>query len=529
MERWLLGAARQERKVGMRKRAGLWFLLPLWLCWLALGASASGAGREGEILYFYENLCASCNAEGAFYDLFNSQVGDIKNQVSLTFRLYDTFSFGDEAFQETCEELGIPQKERQAPLLVMDGLYLMGEDAIAAGLRQTFCEAYGLPYTPLEGTAGSPAGEGDLSGTPAGEEAAPGWGKPYLLYYYTAACEDCRQAAGALDTLAARFPDAVIDRRSLLEGDNVLQIRQLFEEFAVPSQQRKAPIVFYQEGYLAGAEEIERLAAATVRSGAADYGGFAGQGAAGAGPSLQSVTPSQLLPVLAAGLINGLNPCAISMVLLLVSVLLLEKRRLLSLGLTYIAAKGVTYFVISFGLYAALSLLESRLFGAVSRFIQIAAALLMLTIAAFSLWDFFACRREDYGRVRLQLPSLVRAFCSRTIERLRSPRARGGMYLGVAAVSVVVSAGEFLCTGQVALATLLYLVQSAGRVDGMSAVALILYVLAMLLPLTALILLLHSGQRVFTMSEWVRRRMPLIKLLGALLFTAFACYMLLTL
>jgi hypothetical protein len=94
--------------------------------------------------------------------------------------------------------------------------------------------------------------------------------------------------------------------------------------------------------------------------------------------------------------------------------------------------------------------------------------------------------------------------------------------LGIFFLGAAVSAGEFLCTGQIYLATILYLLRADTGGNTVAFVSLLCYTLAASLPPAVLVVFCYKGKQALALSEFVRQRMPLIKIANALIFALFA-------
>jgi cytochrome c biogenesis protein CcdA len=91
-------------------------------------------------------------------------------------------------------------------------------------------------------------------------------------------------------------------------------------------------------------------------------------------------------------------------------------------------------------------------------------------------------------------------------------------------LGLIVSIGDFLCTGQIYLATILYVMQSSNGLDVRAVLTFLGYGVAFVTPLLVLTFLVHRGREVFDVSEWVRRHMPAIKLVNACFFVLFGIW-----
>jgi hypothetical protein len=185
----------------------------------------------------------------------------------------------------------------------------------------------------------------------------------------------------------------------------------------------------------------------------------------------------------------------------------------------FLGAKFITYLLIGTLFLGAFQAWNPQ-------WLQLAAKIALTALAAvlilFNLRDAWMARRERYGEIVNQLPTaLRRGLQSRIRQALEKPF--GPLMLVVAALGVLVAAGEFLCAGQVYLATLLAAIQTGSGLGTLFPM-LVGYCLAFLAPSAALSFAVARGQALLTVSEFVRRRMPLIKLVTALFLVLTLIY-----
>jgi ABC-type nickel/cobalt efflux system permease component RcnA len=88
-------------------------------------------------------------------------------------------------------------------------------------------------------------------------------------------------------------------------------------------------------------------------------------------------------------------------------------------------------------------------------------------------------------------------------------------------LGIIISIGEFLCTGQIYLLTLVYIMQISSQFDVMTVLSFLLYGLALIVPMILLLFIIHKGKEVFEVSELVRKNFQYIKLLNACVFLVF--------
>ena len=340
-----------------------------------------------------------------------------------------------------------------------------------------------------------------------------------IILFSSATCISCFRALDFLDSLDAEYTldsggSTRIDKRiiSINEQDGAATAQRFFDAYDVPQVNRRTPILFYTSGYLQGDHVIIQNLEMLIRSGALQN--F----------KEREATPdiSLSMPIIfGAGLLGGVNPCSVSMILLLLSLLAAKPNRIVMAGGVYIISRFITYLLLGLVLHRSLQALSSDAFRFAAGAAKWVAVGLAVGLCILNILDYFNARYEKYGKIRVQLPAKLRAFNNELIKKTVNTGTRFLIPL-IFLLGVVISAGEFLCTGQIYLATILYILQSG---DISAVPAFLTYVTAMIIPMIILLFICVRGRRILEVSEFARRNLPLIKLANAALFLAFAIYM----
>lgn len=159
--------------------------------------------------------------------------------------------------------------------------------------------------------------------------------------------------------------------------------------------------------------------------------------------------------VLLAGLVDGVNPCAISMLLFLFSVLLsMENKKILEIGLSYAAGIFAIYFLIGLGLYKILDI-----FSNINEF-RIIIYLLSLLILVYFLYketkDYISIKKGKMHEVNNELSKKRKDKIHEVINK--AAKGNKGI-ISMFLLGVAVGLLEFSCTGQVYLPTISYMSQ----------------------------------------------------------------------
>ena len=157
-------------------------------------------------------------------------------------------------------------------------------------------------------------------------------------------------------------------------------------------------------------------------------------------------------------------------------------------------------------------------FQTVSKIILVCIGIALIIL---NIRDYFAAKGEKYNKILLQLPERLRKFDHSLIKTV-SAISDNKVFVPVCFIlGVLIAAGEFLCTGQIYLATIVLMLRKNPYPDFNVLFSFILYGIAFILPLFIITVLLSKGRAVFEVSETVREKMPLIKLFNALFFLIF--------
>lgn len=101
-----------------------------------------------------------------------------------------------------------------------------------------------------------------------------------------------------------------------------------------------------------------------------------------------------------------------------------------------------------------------------------------------------------------------------------------GAFLGilVLGLGIAISLGEFFCTGQIYMASILYLLRKATAQFWQIAGTLLVYVTAMSIPAIIIMTVIYRSKGTGKVSDFMLKHMGAIKLLNSILFVAYAVY-----
>lgn len=209
--------------------------------------------------------------------------------------------------------------------------------------------------------------------------------------------------------------------------------------------------------------------------------------------------------VLTSAAIDSINPCAIGVLILMVSVILGQgggTRKLLINGLAYISAIFVTYLAAGLGLVYAFTTIPI----VIAEYLSLAVGSLVILAALLEIKDYFW-----YGKgFSLQIPKY---FAHKIHEYSTSKTS----LIGVMLLGAFVAAVELPCTGAPYLAIITIL-----RIDfNLAAFGLmVLYNLIFVAPLIVILVMVASGAKISAVSKWKEDSKGTMRLFMGLLLAA---------
>ncbi len=340
-----------------------------------------------------------------------------------------------------------------------------------------------------------------------------------LAFFTDEACPECTRAKGLLEEVKKSLtgPDLTISEYDLdASAKNAHMNKALCGYLRLPQEfHGKRPAVFSSAGALFGEEITESNVLALVAT--ARYKPSPeeiysrGKGERSVTEDLQKEYEALAFTgVVVAGLADGVNPCAFTVIIFLLSYLTLvgkDRHQVLAVGAVFALAVFLTYFAAGLGLSQVVGRLKE-----ISQVVRVvlygAAAALLLVAAVLSFRDAWLCANGKSKDMALSLPDALKS----TIRRRISHEARLGLTVGgTALLGVVVALFELPCTGQVYIPIILALHDLPQHFWGPVG-WLLLYNLCFIVPLLIVIGAVFCGLTSEKLTDLFRRHVAKTKL-----------------
>lgn len=429
----------------------------------------------------------------------------------------------------------------------------------AAGADSTGAAAVPGPGSAGEGSDDPAPADGPA---PAGAEAAgeSSAADITMRYYFSPGCRSCTEFVNdEIPRLEKEFGlEITLIQRNVLSPKDYEELTALLA--GMERKLEELPVLVFGGRVLQGErrirrkvrEELEEAAAggagaavgpgstvpgpegaASAPDAAAEDGGKPGSdggrpedsrpedGGAPAGEAqVRKVIPEKLsfLPVIAAGLLDGINPCAFTTIIFLISALAVAgrgRKEVLILGICFAVAVFATYFLVGLGLLSALR--TASYFPVVAEIIRWVLVAALAVFAALSIYDYTRIRKGNTSEILLQLPKGIKRRIHASIrERSRS----AALVASSLVLGFLISIFELACTGQVYFPTIAYMVQGENRSLGYLLLA--VYNFGFIVPLLAVFLLAYAGVGSERITKAFQKNLGTVKLGLAGLFAALA-------
>lgn len=340
-------------------------------------------------------------------------------------------------------------------------------------------------------------------------------------YYYTTGCKECAKfLAKAVPEAEKRFDIAIeMHEKDIMEPEVFDELTSKLEDLRI--ELTEMPVLIIKGKVLQGEKEINQKfqdLLFVAASGALD----------GQCPCVRKPVPPAdsepiekrigVISVLAAGLLDGINPCAFTTLLFLLSALAVagkQQREIFLIGIFYTIAVFTSYFTIGIGLFTGLR--KAYSFPVIATVIQWVLVGVLFVFAGLSIYDYTLIKQGRHRDVKLQLPA---SFKKRIHSSIRTGSKSAALILSALVLGFSVSLFELACTGQIYFPTIAYMVQI--RKSATSYLLLGVYNIGFIIPLIAVFALAYAGISSEKLTKVFREHVGKVKLVTAVFFVFLA-------
>ncbi len=355
---------------------------------------------------------------------------------------------------------------------------------------------------------------------------------PQLLFFFQKNCQKCSRQEKELELLRTEAPELAVARHDIATLDGLAILRRAMTRFQLPADSTRnlAPMLCWQDGFITG-----RLAAAVELKQALSlyeepYEPFWQAPITDTERQAEKARQQRRLDwgaigvIIAAGLIDGFNPCAFATSIFLLGYLLYLKRRprdIAAVGVSFCLGVFLTYVLFGIGLSFLIDFLSRASW--VKTIIYGGLGVLGGFLAVGHLRDALRYRRSGKtADMAFGLDKETHRRIHGWIKRLTDQKS-WLMMPAALLLGAIVSSMELACTGQIYLPILAAI--NADGIDLRAVLLLLLYNFFFILPLAIITAMTVMGVGAQPVAAWARNHVFATKVAMAVLFAGLAVLM----
>lgn len=350
-----------------------------------------------------------------------------------------------------------------------------------------------------------------------------------LLFFYSEGCHACQKVKNEVMPAIERdfFDKIIIEHLDIADMKNYQLLLALKEKYH--GHEKSVPVVFIAGKILAGYDQIKAELRDTIIS-TLEKGKFERWDKLPGMDLAKHFSSFGVFTMIIAGLIDGINPCAFTVIVFFISFLAFQgykNKELIAIGLSFICAVFLTYVLIGLGIFRFLYSLHK--FYLLTRIVYYLIAFFCFILSIFAIYDIWLFKKsKKTENMTLQLPKRIKNMIHSIIgvHYRKSKDEKSGTFtkrhlirlIGSAFITgFLVAILEGICTGQLYLPTLAFVMKDASlRLRAF--VYLLLYNLMFIVPLVAVMVFALFGTTSESFARFMKHHMVTVKLAMALFF-----------
>lgn len=218
--------------------------------------------------------------------------------------------------------------------------------------------------------------------------------------------------------------------------------------------------------------------------------------------------------ILLAGLLDGINPCAISVLMIFCSFLLFrgKKKTVIPTAIIFIAGSFISNLAIGLGLFTILKTISGSTAIMVSVYV-VSIILCIIAVYLNTIDIINGFKKNDITGFKNQLSTETKFKISEIFRKAVSTKF---IVLAAFIAGVIIAAMEFSCTGQVYIPTITYMINAELSISYI--LMLVLYNIMFVLPLILVVLLLLLIKEPEDIKGRVLKYSHIIKIIANIFF-----------
>jgi len=347
-----------------------------------------------------------------------------------------------------------------------------------------------------------------------------------LIIFYSPACHKCAEVKNDLmPKIKKEFKDQItIEYLDINNIENYKFLLSLKEKY-MKDLEIVMPVFYLEGNFLNGRDDLRNKLSKFIVNALKSSGREGRLPAVDLVMHFKSFTP---IIIISVGLVDGINPCAFTVIVFFISFLALQgykKKELTVICLSFIFAVFLTYLLIGLGIFNFLYQLKG--FWILTRIFNISIGIFSIVLGVLAIYDFLKFKKTgDTEGLLLQLPQSIKNRIHYVIG-LHYRKTRKDIFrLAITALftGFLVSILEAICTGQTYLPTITFILKTTD-LKLQALVYLLLYNFMFILPLLIIFFFALLGATSGQFAHFLKRHLLGIKILMAVLFFGLGIFL----
>ena len=240
--------------------------------------------------------------------------------------------------------------------------------------------------------------------------------------------------------------------------------------------------------------------------------------------------------IIAVGLVDGINPCAVTVIVFFMSFLLAQgyqKRERAVIGIVFILSVYLTYCLIGLGIFESLYRLQGL--WILTKILNITVGIISIIFSIYALHDFIEYRRTgSTDDLLLSLPQWINNWIHKVIGhycRLKTRAGKSvfkkpiiGLVVSALVTGFLVSILEAVCVAKIYLPTIIFVLKTTDfKLKALS--CLLLYNLLFVVPLLIIFGFAITGTKSERFQKILRGHLGLVKVLMGIMFLGLGIFL----
>ncbi|PIP18848.1 MAG: hypothetical protein COT38_04990 [Candidatus Omnitrophica bacterium CG08_land_8_20_14_0_20_41_16] len=372
---------------------------------------------------------------------------------------------------------------------------------------------------------------------------------PKLMVFHSPSCHKCLEVKKTiLPGIEAEYRGKIaIEYYDVTDINNYKFLLGLKDKYNPDMKEFTLPVFFIQGKFLNGKADLKKDLRNLINGSLVGFNNEASARGIDLAAYFKEFKP---IAILTAGLADGINPCAFTVIIFFISYLALQgyrKRELIIIGFSFISAVFITYILIGLGIFNFFYRMQGfRLF---SRIFNISVGIFSIILGALAAYDLVKFRRtQDTEGLILQLPKVVKDRIHSVIglhyrkpegsglaSDSQSHKAQGNtgdkprvgllrLIISALITGFLVSILEAVCTGQLYLPTITFILKTT-PFKLRAFTYLIIYNIMFIFPLLVIFILALFGVTSGQFANFLKKHLAGVKIIMAFMFFSLGLFL----